>query len=346
MEFGILIADVPTKTDPRQQLRDIFKIVEAAQANGIRYITIGQHFLYGDLRWLQPIPLLARLAAEVDADVRLVPQVLIAPLYHPVLLAEELATLDIVTEGRLEVGLGLGYRPEEFDFFGVPFKERAPRLNETLELLRALWTEPTVTHHGRFWTLDGVQPHIQPVQSPYPPLWIGGQSNKAAVRAGKYGDFFPVPPETTEQEIAERFALVKEGFVARGKPFGPQPVRRNVHIGKDNDDAMREFTRVAQGRYITYAQRGQQELLSADDLEKDFIHATASHAFVGATDDVINRIRGFVQRLPVSPIILKPQWPGMTGDETVAAINAVGSTVIAALRDQAPLADLPETSAG
>ena len=98
------------------------RIAEAAQENDFTYIAIGQHFLYGDLRWLQPVPLLARLAAEVAPHVRLVTQIMIAPLYHPVLLAEEIATLDVVTEGRLVFGVGLGYRPEEFDYLGVPFR--------------------------------------------------------------------------------------------------------------------------------------------------------------------------------------------------------------------------------
>jgi len=337
MQFGIILSDVPSSVPPEEQLRDLFRIVEAAQTNGFRYFVIGQHFLYGDLRWLQPIPLLARLAAEVDADVRLATHVLVAPLYHPIVLAEELATLDIVTEGRLEVGVGLGYRPEEFEFFGVPFKERAPRLDETLQLLQQLWTEPVVTHHGRFWDLDGVQPHIQPVQKPYPPLWIGGHSPKGAERAGRYGDFFPVPPETTEEQMLERFTLVKAGFDARGKAFGPQPVRRNVLVGKNREEAMAEFTRVAQGRYLTYAQRGLEvPEYTAEELEKNFIEATGSHAVVGSPDEVVEALRGLVTRLPIDPLILKPQWPNMTADETVAAIETLGRTVVDPLRDLAP----------
>ena len=101
VQVGLLLSDVPTSVSPSQQFRDVLRIVEAAQANDFTYIAIGQHFLYGDLRWLQPVPLLARLAAEVEPHVRLVTQILIAPLYHPVMLAEELATLDVVTEGRL-----------------------------------------------------------------------------------------------------------------------------------------------------------------------------------------------------------------------------------------------------
>ena len=228
MKFGILLSDVPTSTPPRQQLHDMFRIVHAAQESGIRYIAIGQHFLYGDLRWLQPVPLLARLAAEVGPDIRLVTQIMIAPLYHPVLLAEEIATLDVVTEGRLVFGAGLGYRPEEFGYLDVPFAERAARMDETIEMLIQLWTEPEVTHKGRFFELDHVVPHIQPLQTPYPPLWVGGHSAPGARRAGRYGDFYPVPPEATEEQMTERFGIIREEFAKRNKPFGPQPVRRNI----------------------------------------------------------------------------------------------------------------------
>jgi len=86
---GMLLSDVPSSVPPAQQFDDVRRIVAAAQQAGMTYIAIGQHFLYGDLRWLQPVPLLARLAAECDRDTRLATQIMIAPLYHPVLLAEE-----------------------------------------------------------------------------------------------------------------------------------------------------------------------------------------------------------------------------------------------------------------
>src|SRR3954469_12728829 len=155
-QIGLLLSDVPASVPPQQQFSDLQRIVAAAQRNGFTYIAIGQHFLYGDLRWLQPVPLLARLAAEVDQHIRLVTQILIAPLYHPVLLAEEIATLDVVTEGRLVFGAGLGYRPEEFDYFGIPFKQRAGRFNESLELMKKLWTQETVNHEGKYWQLEDV----------------------------------------------------------------------------------------------------------------------------------------------------------------------------------------------
>ncbi|HOV01984.1 MAG TPA: LLM class flavin-dependent oxidoreductase, partial [Dermatophilaceae bacterium] len=156
VNVGLLISDIPRSTPSKQHFSDLLRFVEAAQRNGFTYLAMGQHFLYGDLRWLQPVPLFARLAAEVDPDFKLVTQIIIAPLYHPVLLAEEIATLDIVTEGRLIFGAGGGYRPEEFTFLDVPYKERGARFDESLELMTKLWTQETVTHHGRFWNLDGV----------------------------------------------------------------------------------------------------------------------------------------------------------------------------------------------
>src|SRR6185312_2357530 len=110
----VLLGDVPRSVTPREHLDQLLRQVAAAQRNGFTLLALGQHFLYGDIRWLQPVPTLARLAAEVEPSVRLATTVLVAPLHHPVVLAEELATLDIVTDGRLVVGLGLGYRKEEY----------------------------------------------------------------------------------------------------------------------------------------------------------------------------------------------------------------------------------------
>ena len=335
VQVGLLLSDVPASVSPSQQFRDVLRIVEAAQANDFTYIAIGQHFLYGDLRWLQPVPLLARLAAEVEPHIRLVTQIMIAPLYHPVLLAEEIATLDVVTEGRLVFGVGLGYRPEEFGYLDVPFRERAARLEESLQLMQQLWTEDEVHFHGRFWTLEGVKPHLKPVQKPHPPIWIGAHSLAGARRAGRFADGYACPPETPVDEVLERYAAVKEGFEARGKTFGPQPLRRNVLVADTREQAVTEYARVAQGRYITYAQRGLDVMADAD-LEQDFAAAVAGHAVIGTPDDVTKQLTDLVTTLPVDPLLVRPQWPTMDADETIAAIRRLGTQVVPAIRALQP----------
>ena len=305
VQVGLLLSDVPRSVSPSDQFRDVLRIVEAAQRNGFTYIAIGQHFLYGDLRWLQPVPLLARLAAEVDPHIRLVTQILIAPLYHPVMLAEEIATLDVVTEGRLVFGAGLGYRPEEFDYLGVPYKERAGRFDESLELMTRLWTEETVTFHGKYWTLDDVHPHLFPVQKPHPPIWIGAHAIPGVRRAAKYGDAYACPPETPKDEVARRYAIVRDGFEARGKTFGPQPLRRNCLVADTREEAMVEYARVAQGRYLTYAAKGLDVMKDAD-LENEFAKAVAGHAVIGTPDEVVAQLVDLRHRAAGRPAAAAP----------------------------------------
>ena len=118
------------------------------------------------------MPVLARRAGGLDPHVRLVTQILIARLYHPVMLAEELATLDVVTDGRLSVGLGLGYIPAEYELFGVPFNQRGARLNETIEILKLIWTHDRVSYRGKHFALYDIPVNIRPIQQPHPPLWL------------------------------------------------------------------------------------------------------------------------------------------------------------------------------
>jgi len=332
--MGLLLSDVPASVPPQQQFKDVVRIAHAAQDAGFTYIVIGQHFLYGDLRWLQPVPLLARLAAEVNPDVKLATQIMIAPLYHPVMLAEELATLDVVTEGRLIAGLGLGYRAEEFDYLGIPFKERAGRMNETLELLRMLWTQDEVTFHGKYFTLENVKPHLKPVQDPLP-LWVGAHSLPGAIRAGKFGDGYACPPETPVDEVRERYRVVAEGFAERGKAFTPQPLRRNIMVADTKDEALLEFARVAQGRYLTYLEKGLDVMANAD-LKNEFAKAVEDHAVVGTPDEVAEKLVQLVTELPVDPLLIRPQWPTMDADETIAAIQRIGRDVLPAVKAVEP----------
>ncbi|MBM7516447.1 LLM class flavin-dependent oxidoreductase [Nocardioides nitrophenolicus] len=342
VSVGLLLSDVPVASvSAAEQFADVLAIVEAGQELGFDHFTIGQHFLYGEQRWLQPVPLMARLAAEVDPHVRLVTNIIVAPLYHPVLLAEEIATLDVVTEGRLVFGAGLGYRAEEFDHLDVPFRQRASRFDESLELMRRLWTEDEVTHHGRHWRLDGVRPHLRPVQDPHPPIWIGAQALPGVRRCGRFGDGYATPPEATRADIAERFAVVRDGFAERGKAFRPQPLRRNVTLGASRDEAVAEYARVAQGKYLTYARKGF-EVMSGEDLERDFAATVADHAVLGTPEQVTAELLGYVRDLPVDPLLVRLGWPPMSRRENLDAMRLFGREVLPALRAQPARRDLAD----
>ena len=319
MDLGVIIGDVPTTVTPRQHLDHLLAQVDAAQRAGVRYITIGQHYLYGDHRWLQPIPTLARLAAEVSADTRLVTTVVLLPLYHPVALAEDLATLDILSAGRLIVGVGLGYRTVEYRNLGVPFGERVARFEEGLSLVKRLWTEPHVEHHGRFFDVDG-SPHLQPWQQPHPPVWVGAQTEAGVRRSARLGERWPIGPNATPDDVERLLGVYVEERRRIGLPVGLQPIRRDVAFGTSRPDAFDGFLDRAKVRFEAYAANEHRAIETRGSVEESL----RAQLVYGTVDDCIEDVTALAARLPVDPLIVRPHWPGMSSDEVVAYIDRVG----------------------
>jgi probable F420-dependent oxidoreductase len=157
---------------------------------GFEYAATGEHFMRGDPP--QPtstaLPVLG-VAAGATSRIRLLSSILLAPLYHPVMLAKLAATLDVASGGRLTLGVGVGGEfPVEFAALEVPVKQRGARADESLPLVKQLWTEGRVSHQGRFYRLDGVTLAPPPVQRPHPPIWVAGRREGAMRRAARYGD--------------------------------------------------------------------------------------------------------------------------------------------------------------
>ena len=336
MQFGMIISDVPRDVDPIEQFDGILRQIEAGQRNGLSHFVIGQHFLYGDLRWLQPVPLLARLAAEIDDHVRLATTVLLAPKYHPVILAEEIATLDIITRGRLDVGLGLGYRGEEFDLMNVPFNKRVSLFDECLDVMKLCWAMEDFDYHGQHWQIQGATPHIQCVQQPHPPIWIGAHSRKGARRVGAVGDRFIIPSEYDIHEMRVRLGIMAAGFAERGKTMGHQPLRRNAFVGATNEEAKARFVDVSKDRYLTYARR-ELDAFDEEALMNNFFEEVKGTVAVGTAQEVIHHFTEVARELPIDPIVVKPQWPQMHIDEVIDYIETMGREVIPALAEVPPM---------
>lgn len=334
MKLGIIIGDTRTSVTPREHLGQLLRQVEAAQRNGFTYITIGQHFVYGGLRWLQPIPTLARLAAEVDAHVRLATNIIVVPLYHPIHLAEELATLDIVSEGRLVIGAGMGYRPDEFTHFQVPREERVSRFEECLGLVRRLWTEERVDHDGTHWRLSGVEPHLRPWQQPHPEIWIGAQTPAGVRRAARLGDRWTISPRESLETLAPLYRAYSEARADRGeRPMGAV-MRRDLMVGRDRADAIERFAAMAQGRYVTYAQKGLHSL-DEDKVTSDFADSIKETVLLGTPDDIAGDLQRINAEVPLEALVVRPQWPDMSADDVVAYLDELGRDIVPLVADLA-----------
>lgn len=133
---------------------------------------------------LEPLTVLATVAG-VTEKVRIGTSVLLAALRHPSLLAKAVATLDLLSNGRVTLGIGFGSRESDFTAVGVPFNGRGSRAEEALKLMKRLWTEDNVTHKGKYYAIESLTIGPKPVQYPHPPLWMGGSADAALRRAAR-----------------------------------------------------------------------------------------------------------------------------------------------------------------
>ena len=195
MEVGYQVGQVVIRDtiDPQQQWRNHLEQFRASRDAGFDIYCWAHHYLIDPFQHFQPFPVLARLAAE-PGDMKLATSVLLLPLLNPVDVAEQVATLDHICEGRFILGLGLGYRPEECEAFDTRMSERGARHSEALALMQRLWTEDEVTHHGRYYHVTGARPTARPYQKPYPKLWLAAMSDPAVRRVGREGHILFIGP--------------------------------------------------------------------------------------------------------------------------------------------------------
>jgi probable F420-dependent oxidoreductase len=193
MKFGLFAINYGTCADPDAAVA----VAQHAEAVGFESVWAGEHFVLPDPRppgfsmpptlpLLDPLVALALVANETRT-LKLGTGILILPLRNPVVLAKEVASLDLVSRGRLIVGVGAGYIPQEFAAVGVALAERGVRMDEYIRVLRTMWGSHPPRFHGQFLTVQDVDTHPRPLQDPYPPLVIGGESGPALRRAFTLG---------------------------------------------------------------------------------------------------------------------------------------------------------------
>jgi probable F420-dependent oxidoreductase len=210
MKFGFFGINFGSLGDPEAMVR----VAKACEDAGLDSVWTGEHVVLPDPQappspatpdtpFLDPSVALAHLAAHTKT-LRLGTGIIILPQRNPVELAKELASLDVVSGGRLLFGLGAGYLEPEFRALGANFEERGAVTDEAIDVLRALWTQEKPAFAGRFYAFSGIDAHPRPVQKPHPPIVIGGMSRAAARRAAARGDgwygFF-TNPEITARSL-------------------------------------------------------------------------------------------------------------------------------------------------
>src|SRR6202042_2365746 len=177
MKVGLFInTQFPEGYDVAARVPEMVEQVRTARDAGFKSLWFPHHWLTYPMQMLQITPIMAYIAAHAQG-MTIGPNILILPPQNPMHVAEESATLDVLTGGNYILGLGLGYRQPEFDAFGISLSERAPRFNEAIALMRRLWPEDRVSPQGRFYTINDAGMGLKPVRSGGPPIYIAGQAD-------------------------------------------------------------------------------------------------------------------------------------------------------------------------
>ncbi len=329
MKLGLYMATQWRQgADLGPELANLLEQTRVARASGLASIMVGQHFVSSPLQMFQAMPLLARLAAEAEG-MMLGPGLLLLPLLNPVVVAEETATLDWLTGGNAIIGLGLGYRQEEFDSIGVPFKERVPRFVEGVEVIRKLWCDDVVNHAGRFHKLAGVSASLKPKRPGGPPVWMAGDVEVAVKRAARLADAWMPSPMVTQNAVGRLGALFRETRAAAGLASAVEfPVIRECHVGNGVGNALDEVREPLSFKYEAYAGwGGASGFVPADSIRADFDKFAASRFIIGSQSEVVDQIGRYGELTGANHLLLRVQWPGLDQKTAVRTLERLGRVV-------------------
>jgi len=200
--FGLYaaIGDPPRGEHLPQRIDEVCAEAQLAEQVGFDVILVGEHHQHRD--GFLPSPLIVSTAVAVRTHkIRMGTGILLLPLYHPVHVAEDAATLDIISNGRLILGVGMGYQAGDFEAFGIPPSQRVSRMEEGIDIIRACWTQDTFSYDGKRFRLDNVAVYPKPIQRPHPPIWVGAMADESIRRAAQDGDAWVA--ETRQQAETE-----------------------------------------------------------------------------------------------------------------------------------------------
>jgi probable F420-dependent oxidoreductase len=315
-----------------------------AEELGFDSIWLSEHH-FTDEGYLPCLPAVLGTLAARTARARLGTAVLLAPLHHPLRLAEDLAVIDQLCGGRLDVGLAPGYKPGEFATLGVPKNERGARTDEAIEILKLAWRGEPFSYHGRHFKFDDVVVLPPPVQQPGPPLWVGGSSLASARRAARHGaGFMPDSGAGPDVYAAYRDGLsAQTGSAQTGSAqtgpaqAGPARVATNrVLFAAESREKAWELC----GEHLVYQFNMYRRWFSdAGDSDahgaelSDTAVLSRDHYFVGTPDDILAAIQESRQRLGYEELVFWARPPGLPADRSTASLELIAKHVLPALRE-------------
>jgi probable F420-dependent oxidoreductase len=337
--LGLFTGQIPADSDRSfdTEYHDILELSRLAETLGFDSVWVSEHHGAGDGYLPSLLPTLAALAAATDR-VLLGTGVVLAPFHHPLRLAEDAAVVDQLSGGRLILGLGLGWRDEEFRMFDVPIRERVRRASETVEILRQAWTGNRFSHRGRAYSFDRVRITPPPFRDGGPPIYVGGMVEAACRRAGRQGDGY-IRSRGGLDDARQAVAWAEEGAREAGKD--PDALGfaqlQNAFVWEDGDawEVVRPGVAHQLGVYAgwragtdTPEKTALEVLPPDDDVLRELTPAGDRHEVIRALRPLVD---AFAHRSEFH-LVVRLHYPGMNLDRAARSVELFGGEVLPALK--------------
>jgi len=305
--------------------------VRVADGVGFDAFSMGDHYNIPGLQRLNQVPALARLCAEAKRC-GAGTAVMLLGLRHPVTVASELASLDVLNDGKSFAAFGLGYREEELNAFNLTKAQRYQRFVEGVEIVKSLWTEDNVSFEGKAFKLKNVTVDPKPLQRPRPPIWIAANTDAAVKRAASIGDGWMIGPHSTIDELERQVQLCCAEWKNVGKSGAPAlPIIRETFVASSKKKAVEKARPCLEQLYRAIYIRWKQNEAMTDpkELSWAFDKLANGRFILGSPSECIDQIREYEERLGISYMLPRFDWtPGLPQEEILAAMRLFGEQVI------------------
>ena len=337
--IGLFTGQIPPGSDRtfEQEYREVLDLVRLAETIGFDSAWVSEHHGSSDGYLPSLLPILAAFAVSTQR-MKLGTGVMLTPFHDPIRLAEDAAVVDQLSGGRLILGLGLGWREEEFRMFHQPVQERVKRTVDTVEILRRAWTGERFSYEGRMYSYDRVKVTPTPAQQPGPPIYLGGFTEQAVRRAGRLGDGYIRSRSGGIDEARGGLQLAEEGARGAGKDTRAIGLAQlqNVFVW-DEGDAWEVARSGANHQIGTYAAwREGHDTPEHDSLEvPDAADVARELTPVGSPAEVGRALRPWVEAFGDRDefhLIVRLHYPGMDFETATHAVELFGEEVLPALK--------------
>jgi alkanesulfonate monooxygenase SsuD/methylene tetrahydromethanopterin reductase-like flavin-dependent oxidoreductase (luciferase family) len=325
MKVGLFVTlEWETAHDDGHHIPNALEQVKTAKEAGFSSLWLPQHFVSGPaMRQLSTSPMLGLLAGIAEG-MALGTGVLLLPMLNPVLLAEEAATIDHLTGGNFTLGVGLGYRDAEFQAFGVEKRSRVPRFREYIEVMRRLWSEDTVSFHGKYLSFDNISLSLRPKNPNGIPIWVGSAVDEGVRRAAEIGDAWICAGAMSRGELNRWWGIFDEARAAHGKSLTyPRQVARECFCGPDRATAMALAAGPLSAKYARYAGNGWGSF-DPSQGEAAFAQFAQDRFVVGDEAFVRDELQRYRDEQGATEFRFRMAWPGLPQEEVLASIRRVG----------------------